>query len=95
MLRTIASAFVDHPASVDESYAEHAGFAASFGTVLIGAGLAAMAHAALPFLFRDTAGNTVLRLHGLIAARRAAAHHGAGKPALSRGRPDGKRPIPA
>lgn len=92
MLRSIASVFVDHPASVGESYAEHAGFAASFGATLLLAGMAALVHAALPFLCRDTAGNAVLRLHRLIAARRAAARPAG---AVSRDRQDGRDPIPA
>jgi len=99
MFRAITAAFCDHPASIDKSYAEHAGFAASFGMTLIAAGAAAMIHAALPFLCRDTAGNTVMRLHALIQARRASAHHDtAAAPVaagLRRGRPDGTGPIPA
>lgn len=71
MIRRIAAAFTEHPASVDESYAEHAGFAASFGLVLIVAGCAAMVHALLPFACRTTASDTVLRLHAGLVARRA------------------------
>ncbi len=70
MLRQVAAAFTDHPASVDESYAEHAGFAASFGVVLIGAGLAALVHAILPFACRTTASDAIFRMHGFLVSRR-------------------------
>lgn len=70
----ITTLFTEHPSSVGESYAEHMGFAAGFGLTLVGAGLAALVHAALPWLCRTTASDTVLRLHaGLVARRRVAA----------------------
>ncbi|MBI3716657.1 MAG: hypothetical protein HY255_11755 [Betaproteobacteria bacterium] len=48
--------FTTHPASVNETYFEHFGFALSFGLKMTLGGLAAMVHAVLPFLFVTTAG---------------------------------------
>jgi hypothetical protein len=48
--------FTEHPRSVNESYWEHFGFALTFGAKMTLGGLAAMAHAVLPFLFVATAG---------------------------------------
>jgi hypothetical protein len=55
--------FLDHPASVDESYGEHMRVAAGFGfTMLIGA-IACFAHALVPAVFTRTGSATVKRLH--------------------------------
>jgi hypothetical protein len=48
--------FTAHPRAVGESYAEHFGFAFRFGVKMTLAGLAALVHAVLPFLFVRTAG---------------------------------------
>ncbi|MCB1396707.1 MAG: hypothetical protein H6898_04905 [Rhodobacter sp.] len=61
--------FLDHPASVDESYLEHARFAAGFSAALLLAGLAAAVHAVLPFAFETTASRMVRRLHARIENR--------------------------
>jgi len=61
--------FLDHPASVDESYLEHARFAAGFSVTLLLAGLAAAVHAVLPFAFETTASRMVRRLHTRIENR--------------------------
>jgi hypothetical protein len=61
--------FFDHPASVDESYFEHARFAGSFGFWLIVAGLAATVHALLPFAFETTASRIIRRLFARIENR--------------------------
>ncbi len=65
--------FLDHPASVGESYTEHCAVAARFGVALIGAGLAALVHAVLPSAFGTHASRTVIRLHRQLVAKRAAA----------------------
>ena len=62
MLKPVTKLFTDHPASVDETYGEHFAFASRTGLTLIGAGLAALVHGLLPFLFERTASRTVLRL---------------------------------
>ena len=62
--------FTDHPDSVGESYTEHMGVALSFAGPLLGAGLAALVHAFLPFLFHTTASTTVKRLHARMVSRK-------------------------
>lgn len=64
--------FLDHPASVGESYAEHFGVAARFGVAMIGGGLGGVVHAFLPFAFRATGSRIVLRLNRQIVDKRAA-----------------------
>lgn len=65
----IARLFHDHPASVNESYLEHARFAAGFAFWLLAAGLAALVHALLPFAFEKTASNIIRRLYARIELR--------------------------
>ncbi len=55
--------FTDHPQSVGESYFEHMRFAAGFSFQMMGAGLAALVHAFLPFLFVSTASQLVAQMH--------------------------------
>ena len=57
------SLFLDHPASVDESYIEHMRFAGRMSGWLIVAGLAAAVHAIVPALCESTASRIVSRLH--------------------------------
>ena len=60
MIRQI---FLTHPASVDESYAEHATFAGRFaGRLFLAAGAAAV-HAVIPCLFEKTASRIVADLY--------------------------------
>ena len=46
--------FTAHPASVGETYLQHGRFAFAFGIRMFLGGLAAMVHAAFPFLFVTT-----------------------------------------
>ena len=62
--------FLDHPASVGESYAEHFGVASRFGVTLIGGGLACLVHAVVPAAFKTTGSQTVLRLNKRIVEKR-------------------------
>ena len=55
--------FVDHPASVGETYRQHLRFAAGFGASMLGGGVACLIHALCPFLFQTTGSRTVRRLH--------------------------------
>ncbi len=55
--------FTTHPASVGESYLEHAAFAGRFSLALFAAAFAALVHALLPFVFEKTASRTVARLY--------------------------------
>jgi Family of unknown function (DUF6356) len=61
--------FTDHPDSVGETYTEHMGVALSFAAPLLAAGLAALVHAFVPFLFLTTASSTVKRLHARMVNR--------------------------
>jgi hypothetical protein len=61
--------FTDHPESAGESYFEHMNVALSFAGPLLVAGLAALVHAFLPFLFLTTASRTVKQLHARMLNR--------------------------
>lgn len=58
-----ARLFLDHPASVDESYGEHARFAFGFSLKLFAAAGAALVHALIPCLFEKTASRIVADLY--------------------------------
>ncbi|WP_404713158.1 DUF6356 family protein [Sphingomonas sp. MMS24-J13] len=60
MIRRI---FLDHPASVDETYREHMRVAAGFGTAMLLGAIACFTHALVPALFKRTGSTTVKRLH--------------------------------
>jgi hypothetical protein len=72
MSALISRLFLDHPRSVDESYFEHQAFAIGFAARLIGAGLAALVHAVLPFAFETTASRMVRAMAAELEARRRA-----------------------
>lgn len=55
--------FTEHPSSVGETYVEHAGHAFSFGTSMIGAGLACLVHGLVPCLFKSTGSKQIAKLH--------------------------------
>ena len=55
--------FAEHPRSLDMSWAEHGRGAVKVGFQLIGAGCAALIHAAIPGIFGETASRTVIRIH--------------------------------
>ena len=55
--------FLEHPRSLDMSWAKHGGGAVKVGFQLIGAGIAALVHAAVPGIFGETASKTVIRIH--------------------------------
>jgi len=63
--------FVAHPASVDETYLQHAGFALRFAATLFLAACAAFIHAILPPVFETTAGRIIQSLHKQIENRHA------------------------
>jgi hypothetical protein len=69
-----------HPAAVGESYLGHLCAALTFGVRMLGAGLACMVHAFLPFLFVDTGSRTIAELNEHLVARRRPAKSSA--PAL-------------
>ena len=62
--------FSEHPASVGETYLQHMGQAARFGTRLVFAGLACLVHSLLPFLFTRTARNAISDLYVRVVLNR-------------------------
>ena len=74
MREQIARLFLDHPASVDETYLEHMRFAGWFAGTLFLASLAATVHALLPFLFERTASGMINRMHNRIHNRFGTGH---------------------
>ncbi len=64
-----ARVFLDHPATVDESYFEHMRFAFTFAFWLALAAAAACVHALVPAACEKTAGNIIRRLHARIENR--------------------------
>lgn len=61
--------FLAHPRAVNETYWEHFLVAGGFGLALLGASLAAFAHALVPAACERTASNTIKRLHARMTAR--------------------------
>lgn len=65
----VATLFLDHPASVNETYLGHMRFALGFSFWLGVASMAALVHAAIPALCETTASRILKRLHARIMAR--------------------------
>ena len=63
--------FAEHPRSLGMTWAEHAKGAVKIGLELIGAGFAAMVHAAVPGWHTETAGRTVARIYDHIQQRKS------------------------
>lgn len=80
--------FTQHPASVGENYLQHMGSALSFALPLLGAFLACLVHALLPFLFAKTGSRIIVRLHDRMVtnrhrhAQQAATPHQTAQPAV-------------
>lgn len=55
--------FLDHPASVEESYFEHARFAGWFAFWLFLAAVAALIHAIIPAAFEKTGSRIIAKLY--------------------------------
>ena len=62
--------FTEHPASIDESYAEHFGIAMRFGATMVAGGLGCIVHAFVPGVFVKTASDTTRALNDELQARR-------------------------
>jgi hypothetical protein len=62
--------FIDHPASVGETYGEHLRAASGFGFSMILGGLACLVHGLLPFCFLRTGSSTIARLHDRMVINR-------------------------
>ena len=65
----ISNLFLDHPASVDETYFQHMRFALGFSFWLGLAAVAALIHAAVPAACETTASRILKRLHARIESR--------------------------
>lgn len=65
--------FTQHPRSLGMGWASHGIGAVKIGAELIGAGCAAIIHAAVPGWFTETAGRTVTRIYDHIQQRKAGA----------------------
>lgn len=65
----VATLFLDHPASVNETYFGHMRFALGFAFWLGIAALAALVHAFIPALCETTASRILKRLHARITDR--------------------------
>ncbi len=61
--------FLSHPQQAGESYFQHQRVALSFALPLLGAGLAATAHAIVPGLCERTAGDIIRKLHARLEKR--------------------------
>lgn len=62
--------FIEHPASVDETYAEHLLTASSFSARMFVASLACLVHAILPFMFVRTGSVAIETLYERMVANR-------------------------
>jgi hypothetical protein len=67
MLRRL---FLDHPASVNESYLQHMAMASSFGFAMLKASLACFVHALVPGLCERTGSRIITRLHARMVTNR-------------------------
>lgn len=65
--------FREHPRSLGMSWADHGVGAVAIGLRMIGGGLACIVHAAVPGLFTQTAGRTIISLHDHMVSRKAGA----------------------
>lgn len=63
LMSVFRSIFIEHPASVDETYLQHFISALSFGTKMVVAGVACMVHGLLPALFVTRGSDTICALH--------------------------------
>ncbi|SMF69666.1 DUF6356 family protein [Allosphingosinicella indica] len=61
--------FTSHPHDVGESYGQHCTHAGRVGFQLIGAGIACVIHAVLPFVFVNTASDLIRKLNRGIEKR--------------------------
>jgi hypothetical protein len=66
----LVRAFTEHPASVGESYLQHLGQAACFGTRMVAAGIACLVHGVLPFLFVHTGSHAISELNARMVTHR-------------------------
>jgi Family of unknown function (DUF6356) len=64
--------FLDHPADLGETYAEHMREASGFGLAMIGGGIACLIHAVVPGVFKTRGSATIAALHERLVRKRGA-----------------------
>ena len=62
--------FIDHPASVEETYGQHFWAAMGFGMRMIWGGLVCMVHAIVPGAFATAGSDTICELHERMVTNR-------------------------
>lgn len=62
--------FTQHPHDIGETYWQHQRRALGFAFQLLSAGLAALVHALLPFLFVETGSRAISKLHAAMVTHR-------------------------
>jgi Family of unknown function (DUF6356) len=70
LLKHVRAAFTVHPASVGESYWQHARHSAQFGIAMLHGAGAAFIHAVFPSLCTTTGSRIIARLHGRMILNR-------------------------
>ena len=70
LMSLLRSLFVEHPASVDETYLEHLISAVGFGTKMIVAGVACMVHGLFPAVFVTRGSDAICALHERMVMKR-------------------------
>lgn len=70
-MKTLAQMFLDHPASVGETYLEHLASAGRFGGRMLLAGIACLLHGVFPFLCVTTGSKIVRQMHETMIAHRS------------------------
>ncbi len=72
-MRMMTKLFVDHPATVGETYFEHLRVASTFGARMLLGGFACLVHGLVPCLFQKTGSTQIRYLHDKMVANRTAA----------------------
>lgn len=70
----IKKIFIEHPASVNESYLQHLLFASTTSLKMIATALMLFAHALVPCLFKTTGSDFIIRMYKIIAKRNTERH---------------------
>ena len=63
--------FIDHPASVGETYREHFASASSFSRAMFRAAICCAIHAVFPFLFEKTGSQIIVELNDQMVLNRS------------------------
>lgn len=69
-MSALSRLFTDHPASVDETYAQHFVAAAGFGFRMIWGGIVCLVHALIPGAFATAGSDMICELHERMVTNR-------------------------